>query len=130
MTIQATASSARKDAALSWSAVCAACLAVFAWAACCVLPMALAAAGLGLTGAAFVAGQRLWLTIGAALVLGAGWWRIGRRARACKIAGGCAPPSQLSVILLSLATALLVLAILWQPFVEPKALMILRTLRA
>lgn len=91
--------------------------------------MALATAGLSLAGGAFLAGQRTWFTLGAALVLAAGWWSVWRRRRACAADRGCAPPSRLSVTLLGLATALLLLAILWQPLIEPEALMILRSLR-
>lgn len=46
------------ETALNWAAVAAAAGAVFAWAACCVLPMSLALAGLGLGGLGWVAGQR------------------------------------------------------------------------
>ena len=129
MTTDPTPLSRRGDTALGWSALAAAGLAVFAWAACCVLPMALAISGMSLAGGAVLAGQRTWFTLGAALVLAAGWWRVWRRRRACAADLSCAPASRLSVNLLGLATALLLLAIAWQPLVEPKALMILRSLR-
>ena len=58
------------ETALSWAAVAAAAGAVFAWAACCVLSMSLALAGLGLGGLSRVAGQRTWITLGALAVMG------------------------------------------------------------
>ena len=48
------------DIILGWSALGAAALAVFAWSACCVLPLALSIAGLSLAGTAVIAGQRAW----------------------------------------------------------------------
>lgn len=129
MTTETTSSSRRSDTALGWSALAAAGLAVVAWAACCVLPMALAVAGLSLAGGAFIAGQRTWFTLAAALVLAAGWWSLWRRRRACDAQAGCAPPSRRSITLLGCATLLLLLALLWQPLIEPRALMMLRSLR-
>ena len=129
VTIQQTSHNSGADTAFGWSAVAAAALAVLAWAACCVLPMALATAGVTLAGGAFLAGQRTWIPVGAALILAAGWWSVARRRRACAVHRGCTRPSQLSVILLGRATALLLLAVAWQPLIEPKALMFLRSLR-
>jgi mercuric ion transport protein len=129
VTTDPTTPTTRGDTALGWSALATAGLAVLAWAACCVLPMALAITGLSLAGGAFLAGHRAWFTLGAALVLAAGWWRVWRRRRACAADRSCTPASKLSVSLLALATALLALAIVWQPLVEPKALTILRSLR-
>lgn len=118
-----------REAALGWSALGAAALAVFAWAACCVLPMALSVAGVSLAGAALIAGQRTWITLATVVVLGAGWWAVGRRRRACAADATCVPPSRLTVGLLSIATLLTGLALLWGPLIEPNLLALLRTTR-
>lgn len=118
-----------KEAVLSWTAVAAAAGAVFAWAACCVLPLSLALAGVGLGGFAWIAGQRSWLTLAAVAVVGVGWFMTWRRARMCRVAGACAPPSRLSTGLLSVATLLVVLAVVWQPMIEPWAMRLLMSAR-
>jgi len=118
-----------REAVLGWSALGGSALAVFAWAACCVLPIALSLAGVSLAGTAMIAGQRTWLTLGAAVVLGAGWWSVWRRRRACATDATCAPPTRLTLALLTTATILIGLALIWQPLVEPWALMLLRSLR-
>ena len=116
--------------ALTWGALVAAVGAVFAWAACCILPMSLALAGLGLGGLGWIAGQRTWLTILALGVVGAGWIVTWRRARACRIDGACAGPSRFGVNLLAAATLFVVLALLWRPIIEPWALALIRSVRA
>ncbi len=118
-----------RDLALGWAALGAGALAVFAWAACCVLPLVLSIAGLSLAGAAVIAGQRTWFTVGAVVVLGAGWWMAWRRRRACAADAACAPPSRLMIGLLSAATVLTLVAFAWGPFIEPWALAILRSVR-
>ena len=117
------------DTALSWTAIAAAIGAVFAWAACCVLPMSLALAGLGLGGLSWIAGQRTWITLAALGVIGLGWGLTWRRARMCRKKGACAAPSRLGIGLLAAATLLVVLALVWQPFVEPWALALIRSAR-
>lgn len=117
------------EAALSWAAMAAAASAILAWAACCVLPMSLALAGLGLGGLGWIAGQRIWLTLLALGVIGAGWIVIWRRARMCRIDSACAAPSRLGASVLGVATILTVLALLWQPFIEPWALTLIRNAR-
>ena len=114
---------------LGWSALGAAALAVFAWAACCVLPMALGVVGLSLAGTAVIAGQRTWLTLGTLVVLAAGWWMVWRRRQACAADATCAPPSQLMIGLLSVATMLTLAALAWEPLIEPWALSLLRSVR-
>lgn len=117
------------EMALSWAAVVAAAGAVFAWAACCVLPLALALAGLGLGGLSWIAGQRTWITLAALAVIGVGWVLTWRRRRMCKVDSACAAPSRLGIGLLSVATVLTVLALAWQPFIEPWALALIRSAR-
>lgn len=118
-----------RDRILGWSALGGSAFAVFAWAACCVLPIALSIAGVSLAGTAFIAGQRTWLTLGAAVVLAAGWWSVWRRRKACAVDASCAPPSHLTITVLAAATILTSLALIWQPLIEPRALMLLRSLR-
>lgn len=117
------------EAVMSWTAVAAGAGAVFAWAACCVLPMSLALAGLGLGGFGWIAGQRNWLTLAALAVVSTGWFFTWRRARMCRVAGTCAPPSRLATGLLGAATLLVVLALVWQPIIEPWALALIRSAR-
>jgi mercuric ion transport protein len=119
----------RRDRILGWSALGGSAIAVFAWAACCVLPIALSFAGVSLAGMTLVAGQRTWLTLAAVVVLGVGWWSVWRRRRACEADAGCRPPARLTLVLLTAATCLAGLALVWQPLVEPRVLMLLRSLR-
>ena len=117
------------EAALSWAAVAAAAGAVIAWAACCVLPMSLALAGLGLGGISWIAGQRTWITLAALAVIGVGWIVTWRRARMCRLDGTCAAPSRLGIGLLGAATVLVLVALIWQPIIEPWALTLIRNAR-
>ena len=117
------------ETALSWAAAAAAAGAVFAWAACCVLPMSLALAGLGLGGLGWIAGQRTWITLAALAVIGVGWGLTWRRSRMCRVDSACAAPSRLGVGLLGAATVLVLLALIWQPIVEPWALALIRSAR-
>lgn len=117
------------ETALSWAAMATAAGAVFAWAACCVLPMSLALVGVGLGGLSWVAGQRTWITLAALAVIGVGWVVTWRRARSCRLDSACAAPSRLGIGLLGAATALALLALIWQPIVEPSALALIRSAR-
>ena len=117
------------ETAVNWAAVTAAAGAVFAWAACCVLPMSLALAGIGLSGLAWFAGLRTWITLAALGVIGLGWVLYWRRVRRCRIDSACAAPSRLGIGLLSAATVLALLALIWQPIVEPWALALIRSAR-
>jgi mercuric ion transport protein len=113
---------------LSWSAVVTAALSVFAWAACCVLPMTLSVAGLSLAGTGLIAGQRTWMTALTVLLLAGGWLFVIRKARRCRVDTRCASPSRLTVWLLGIASVLTVIALIWEPIVEPFWLAQLRTL--
>lgn len=117
------------ESALGWAAATAAVGAVFAWAACCVLPMSLALAGLGLGGLNLIAAQRNAITVAALAVIGLGWLFTWRRARMCRVDGACAAPSPLAIVLLGAATVLVLLALVWQPIVEPWALALIRSAR-
>lgn len=114
---------------LGWSAIGAAALAVFAWSACCVLPIGLSLIGLSLAGTALFAEQRTWLTVVAVIILAAGWRSMWRRRILCPTDASCAPPLRLLLALLSAATALTILALAWRPLIEPWALSLMRTLR-
>lgn len=124
------ARSNRRERIVGWSALGASAVAVFAWAACCVLPMALSLAGLSIVGTVLVAEQRTWLTLGAALLLAAGWGSVWRRRRTFAADTNCASPARLTIALLTVATVLTGLALIWRPLIEPWALMLLRSLRA
>lgn len=101
---------------------------VAAWAACCVLPLALSVAGVSFAGAALLAGARHWLTLLAVAIVAAGWaWHLRRWARARR--DGCARPRPLAFGLLLAATLLIGLALLWQPVIEPWAMPRLAALR-
>ena len=117
------------EAAAGWAAVMAAGGAVFAWAACCVLPMSLALVGFGLGGLSWFAEQRGWITLAALGVIGAGWLWTWRRARSCRAEGGCGPSSRLGTGLLGVATLLVLLAMVWKPIVEPWALALIQGAR-
>ena len=118
-----------REVLLSWSAASGAAIAVLAWAACCVLPIALSVAGISLAGLSLLAGQRTWLTLGAGVLLAAGWYGVWRRRRACALDAACPPTPRSALALLGVATLLVSLALIWQPVVEPRALMLLRGLR-
>jgi len=111
------------DLATGWGAVTAAGATLLAWAACCVLPLALSIAGVSMAGTVWIAGQRTWLTVATLVVLGIGWWAALRRGRACSA------PSRLTLGLLTFATLLTLIALAWQPFIEPRLLAALRPLR-
>ena len=117
------------ETALSWAALGAAAGAVFAWAACCVLPMSLALAGMGLGGLSWFAGQRTWITLAALAAISVGWILTWRRTRKCQADSACAAPSRFGIGLLGAATVLVLLALIWQPIVEPWALTLIRSAR-
>ncbi|WP_354405177.1 mercuric transporter MerT family protein [Methylobacterium radiotolerans] len=107
-------------------------LGALAASSCCALPVALAS--LGATGAVFgglavLASIRLLLLGGATLALLVGWWLFfHRRAAACDMDGPCASagPSRRTAALLGLGTALVALALVWEPYLEPMALRVMR----
>ena len=115
----------KRETVVGWAAVATTVGAVFAWAACCVLPMTLALAGVGFSATA-IAGQRSWLTLGAGVILAGGWWLVWRKSRACRLDGGCNPPSRLNVVLLAVASVLFGLALAWPYLIEPPALALIR----
>lgn len=117
------------EVAVSASAAVSAFASVFAWAACCVLPLALSVAGVSFAGAALIAGARNWLTLVAGVILAAGWVLHWRRHRTCRQDATCARPSPLAFWLLSIASVLVMLSLAWEPFIEPWALPRLAAMR-
>ncbi|MBI2260897.1 MAG: MFS transporter permease [Caulobacterales bacterium] len=102
---------------------------MFAWAACCVLPLALSVAGLSFAGAAVFAGARHAITLMAVAVLAGGWLLHWHRLRTCRADAACPRPSRLAVGLLATATVLVALSLAWGPFIEPWAMLRLAALR-
>lgn len=93
--------------------------ALFSAAACCILPLGLAAAGLGAGGLAAVVPFHWPLTALAILALAAGWFFYLRKRRACAPNSGCAaaPPARRTLIMLSVASLFVALSASWQ-FIE------------
>lgn len=102
---------------------------VFAWAACCVLPLALSVAGLSFAGAATFAGARHWITFVAISILAGAWLLHWRRLRMCRRDAACARPSPIATRLLVVATVLVGLSLAWEPYIEPWAMPRLASLR-
>ena len=69
------------------------------------------------------------LDIAALAVIGVGWTLTWRRARRCRVDSACAAPSRLGIGLLGAATVLVLLALIWQPIIEPWALTLIRSAR-
>lgn len=93
--------------------------ALFSAAACCVLPLAFAATGLGVGGLAAVVPYHWPLTIGAALGVGTGWLLFWRKRRACAQKASCTlVPSRATFFMLSLATLFVGLSAVWPGYLE------------
>lgn len=119
MDLPETHRSGRPEMAVSATAAVGAAASVFAWAACCVLPLALSLAGFSFAGAALIASMRGWLTVLAVVALLAGWMLHWRRLRMCRREDACRRPSRLAAGLLVAATVLVMLSLVWQPLIEP-----------
>lgn len=89
-------------------------------AACCVLPLALAAVGIGAGGLSFLVPYHWPLTIGSATAVAAGWFLYFRKRRACSAGSTCAfsPPTRATFFILCFATVSVVLSALWPNFIE------------
>lgn len=89
-------------------------------AACCVLPLALVAVGLGAGGLAWFVPYHLPLTIAAFAIVALGWFLHLRQLRICS-ADGCEKPARSSAtrLILSIATAMIVLSALWGFIEQP-----------
>lgn len=89
-------------------------------AACCVLPLALAAAGIGAGGLAAFVPFHWPMTIAAAVAVAVGWLLHLRRKRACSLDASCriAAPARATPVMLSFATVFVALSALWPSFLE------------
>lgn len=94
--------------------------AFFSAAACCVLPLAFAALGLGVGGLAAVVPYHWPLTIASAVAVVVGWAMYFRKRRTCTHDAGCtvAPPSRTTLVLLCVATAFVALSVIWPGLIE------------
>lgn len=90
---------------------------LFAAAACCVLPLALAGMGVGVGGLALLGPLRAPLALIALLAVTAGWFLYFKRRRACAADATCEAPGRTTPILLFAASAFVILAGLW-PYIE------------
>ena len=96
--------------------------AVLGCAACCVVPLAFPVLALGASGAvlAWFAGAHMWITGVALLIVLAAWawlaWRTFRRGH---------PLARSTVIMMTLSTLMLALALLW-PRIEPTLMAMVR----
>ena len=93
--------------------------ALFSAAACCVLPLAFGAIGLGAGRLAVVVPFHWPLTIAAIVAVAASWLLYLRKKRACARDASCrtAAPTRTTFVLLCLATAFVTISALWS-FVE------------
>lgn len=93
--------------------------ALFSAAACCVLPLVLAAAGFGAGGLATVVPYKWPLTIFAATAVASGWLLHLRERHACASGASCTvPPRPQTVAVLCAATGLVLLSALWSAYLE------------
>lgn len=94
--------------------------ALFSAAACCVLPLAFAALGLGAGGLAALVPYHWPLTIFAAVAVAAGWLLYVRRQRECAAGGSCTPvpPKRATFVMLVVATVFVALAAIWKGVLE------------
>ena len=95
--------------------------ALFSATACCVLPLALGALGIGAGGLAAVVPFHWPLTIAALVAVAVGWFPYLRKRRACASEGECAvsPPSRATFVLLCLATSFVTVSALWGYIEQP-----------
>jgi len=93
--------------------------ALFSAAACCILPLALAAFGIGSAGLSSVVPFHWPLTIAAIVAVGAGWLFYLRRRAACVRDASCptSPPAKSTFVLLCAATAFVTISAGW-PVIE------------
>lgn len=93
--------------------------ALFSAAACCILPLGLAALGIGSAGLSSVVPFHWPLTIVAMLAIASGWLFYARRHRACARDTSCttAPPARATFRLLCVATAIVTISASWS-FIE------------
>lgn len=95
--------------------------AVFSAAACCILPLALAAIGVGSAGLSSVVPFHWPLTIAAIVAVVAGWIFYLRRRQACVRDSTCmtAPPAKSTFVLLFVATVFVTISAGWSLIEAP-----------
>lgn len=93
--------------------------ALFSAAACCILPLGLAAIGMGSAGLSSVVPFHWPLTIAAIAAVVAGWFFYLRKRRACVRDATCttAPPAKSTFALLAVATVFVTISASWS-FIE------------
>jgi mercuric ion transport protein len=106
-------------------------LAAIVASSCCVLPIVFVGLGLGSVAALLIpalAALRPYLLAGAMLAVVAAWILYARRRPASATDASCATsgPSRRAPVWLILASAIVLLALIWQPWIEPLLLPWLR----
>jgi mercuric ion transport protein len=95
--------------------------ALFSAAACCILPLGLAAIGVGSTGLSSVVPFHWPLTIAAIVAVAAGWSLYLRKQRACVREATCtaAPAAKSTFVLLCSATVAVMISACWSLIEAP-----------
>ena len=95
---------------------------------CCALPIALAGLGMASVAGALIptlAILRTPLLILSAVLTLTGWIYVLRQRKACRASDKCSPQSQVSgfvLVVLSLVSAIVLLAFFWPTWIEPSAI--------
>lgn len=110
----------RAERSLATVSVAAGFAALFSAAACCVLPIALAFAGIGAGGFVFIVPYHWPLTIAASIAVAVGWALYIWKRQLCISNASCAveAPSRATFLLLSGATAFVLLSVAWKELFE------------
>lgn len=89
-------------------------------AACCVLPLAFAAVGLGVGGLAVLVPYHWPLTIAAGVAILVGWALYAHKRQSCARQSSCTagPPTRATFVMLCLATLFISLSALWPRYLE------------
>ena len=94
--------------------------AIFSAIACCVLPLGLAAFGLGAGGLAFFVPFHWPLTVAAAAAVAVGWLLYVRKRRACAVDPDCAvAPRRSTLVMLCTATVMVLISSFWSFIEQP-----------
>ena len=106
-------------------------LAAIVASSCCVLPIVFVGLGLGSVAALLIptlAALRPYLLAGAIIAVAAAWILYTRRRQACAADASCATarPSRRAPVWLVFASVVALLALVWQPWIEPLLLSWLR----
>ena len=94
--------------------------ALFSATACCILPLALGAVGVGAGGLAAVVPFHWPLTIAAMVAVAVGWFLYARKRRACA-AAACtvSPPARATFAMLCVATVIVGISSIWGFIEQP-----------